>query len=139
MNEQSKEKKIMKMTGLNHFTINVVDLEKSKEFYENVLGLQSCGFVDMGDHRLTYYQLPQNVKLELIQYDDPDIPVPFKPTHVGMYRHFCLETDSLDEVMENCRKYGVTVLQEPAYVEKLEFRNILILDPNGVEIEIIEI
>ena len=33
----------MKITGLNHITINVVDLEKSEEFYKTVLGLEGKG------------------------------------------------------------------------------------------------
>lgn len=56
------------MWGLNHITINVADLQKSREFYRIVLGLQESGFVDMGDHTLTYFDLPQNVRLELIDY-----------------------------------------------------------------------
>ena len=58
----------MKITGLNHITINVVDLETSVIFYKTVLGLQQSGFINMGDHTLTYFDLPQNVRLELIDY-----------------------------------------------------------------------
>ena len=36
----------MKIVGLNHITINVADLQKSREFYRIVLGLQESGFVD---------------------------------------------------------------------------------------------
>ena len=128
----------MKITGLNHITINVTNLEESKAFYEKVLELVPCGFIDLGDHNLTYYQLPQGVRLELIEYTDPDTPVPVPVTHVGMYRHFCLETDSLEGIMENCRKYNVKVTKEPSYVEKLGCSNILLIDPNGVEIEVIQ-
>ena len=58
----------MKITGLDHITVNVTDLEKAKAFYEKVLGLEQCGFIDMGDHTLTYYALPFGVRLELIDY-----------------------------------------------------------------------
>ena len=130
----------MKITGLNHITINVTDLEASKAFYEQVLGLVPTDkpFIDMGDHRLTYYQLPQGVRLELIEYDDPDQPTPVPVTHTGMYRHFCLETDDLETIVENCRKFGVTVTAEPSYIEKLGCRNILFIDPNGVEVEVVK-
>ena len=128
----------MKMTGLDHLTINVIDLETSKFFYENVLELSECGFIDMGDHTLTYYALPQGVRLELIDYQDKDTPVPVSELHIGMYRHFCLVVDSLAELMENCRKYNVQVRKEPSFVEKLGRNNILIVDPNGVEIEVFE-
>ncbi|MBR2765553.1 MAG: VOC family protein, partial [Blautia sp.] len=85
----------MKMTGLDHITVNVTDLEKSRFFYENVLELSYCGFIDMGDHTLTYYTLPQGVRLELIDYVDKDKAVSVPETHIGMYRHFCLVADSL--------------------------------------------
>ena len=58
----------MKMTGLDHITVNVKDLDRSKAFYGDVLGLKEAGFVQMGDHTLTYYELPQGVRLELIDY-----------------------------------------------------------------------
>ena len=128
----------MKLTGFNHLTINVTDLDQSKRFYEEVLGLPYAGFVDMGDHTLTYYSLPQGVRLELIDYEIKDEPVPVAEVHVGMYRHFCLEADSLEELMESCRKNKVRVSKEPSYVEKLGCSNMLLFDPNGVEIEIFE-
>ena len=126
------------ITGVNHITINVTDLAASKAFYENVLELVPCGFIDMGDHNLTYYELPQGVRLELIEYNEPDTPAAVPVTHVGMLRHFCLETDSLERIMENCRKYHVNVTKEPSFVEKLGRSNILLMDPNGVELEVFE-
>lgn len=49
----------MKMTGLDHITVNVKDLDRSKAFYGDVLGLKEAGSVQMGDHTLTYYELPR--------------------------------------------------------------------------------
>lgn len=128
----------MKIIGLNHITINVVDFKKSVEFYKNILGLQENGFIDMGDHTLTYFALPQNVRLELIDYTDKSERKQFKETDIGMYRHFCLEADNLEELMERCMNEGFFVRKEPSYVEKLACSTMLIVDPNGVEIEIIE-
>ncbi len=126
----------MKVTGVNHITVNVIDVEVSKAFYENVLGLKQCNYIDLGNHRLTYYQLPQGVLLELIDYDEKDTPVPVPDTHVGMYRHLCLEVDDLDGLYKICCDNGVTIVTEPAYIEKLGRTNMLITDPNGVELEI---
>lgn len=128
----------MKITGLDHISINVTDLDASKQFYENLFALEQIGFIDMGDHTLTYYELPGGVRLELIDYENKDTPVSVQPTHVGMYRHFCLEVDSLKELRERCRELNVTVTSEPGFVERLERKNILFLDPNGVEIEVFE-
>ena len=108
----------MKMTGLDHITVNVKDLDRSKAFYGDVLGLKEAGSVQMGDHTLTYYELPQGVRLELIDYEAKEEPKDIKETDTGTYRHFCLVT--------------------PSYVDQLGCRTMLITDPNGVEIEIIQ-
>lgn len=128
----------MKITGLNHITINVVDLEKSEEFYKTVLGLEGKGFIDMGDHTLTYFELPQKVRLELINYVGKADKKEIEETTRGIYRHFCLETDNLEEMKNLCLHKGIPVRKEPSYAEKLSCSTMLITDPNGVEIEIIE-
>lgn len=128
----------MKILGIDHITINVTDLEASKAFYENVLGLAPCGFIHMGDHTLTYYDLPGGVRLELIDYLEKDMPLTVPVTHVGMYRHFCLTVDSLEELMSRCVSFGTIVTKEPSFVEGLGCSNMLIMDPSGVEIEIFE-
>ncbi len=126
----------MKLTGLNHITINVKNLEESRAFYEEVFGLKKCGFIDMGDHTLTYYQLPQGVLLELIDYENKVPAGALSVTDTGIYRHLCLEADSLEELNRRCKDRGVSVSSEPAYVEKLGRYNMLLSDPNGVEIEV---
>lgn len=128
----------MKITGLNHITINVVDLQASIEFYKNILGLQQNGFIDMGDHTLTYFALPQNVRLELIDYAQKDAKKEIKETDIGTYRHFCLEAEDLEEVEKVCKENGVVVRKSVSYVDKLSCKTMLVVDPNGVEIEIIE-
>ena len=128
----------MKITGLNHITINVTDLAASVNFYKTVLGLTENGFIDMGDHTLTYFDLPQNVRLELIDYADKGAKKDYKETDIGTYRHFCLETDHLDECFQICQAHQVFVRKTPSYVEKLACSTMLIVDPNGVEIEIIQ-
>ena len=126
----------MKLTGLNHITINVTDLDASKKFYEEIFGLEQCGFINMGDHTLTYYQLPQGVLLELIDYENKLGPLSVSEMQPGTYRHLCLEADSLDELYERCMEKGVVVSSGPVFVEKLGRFNMLLADPNGVEIEV---
>ena len=128
----------MKITGLNHITINVDNLEASKAFYREVLRLEPAGSVDMGDHMLTYFRLPQDVRLELIDYQEKSPRLEVEETQVGMYRHFCLETDSLGEAVVRCEKAGIKIRKYPSWVEKLSCSTMLVVDPNGVEIELIE-
>lgn len=129
---------MMQVKGLNHITINVVDLQESVGFYKTILNLEDAGFIDMEDHTLTYFNLPQGVRLELINYMEKGEKKKAKGTERGMYRHFCLEVDSLEEFRKICFQKGVFIRKEPSYVEKLSCSTMLITDPNGVEIEIIE-
>ncbi len=128
----------MKFSGLDHITVNVKDLEQSEKFYGDLLGLEKTGFIDMGDHTLTYFRLPREVRLELIDYADKAAAGGIKETDTGIYRHFCLVTDQLAELHALCVKQGIFVRKSPSYVEKLQARTMLITDPNGVEIEIIQ-
>lgn len=121
----------------DHITINVKDIKKSIRFYEDILGLKKLDTVDMGDHRLFYYELADNLMLELIEYDDdhgqlhPDVKTR------GIYRHLALQCDDVDALYEKLVKNGITCLSSPDDVPKLRFRNILVEDPNGVELEFI--
>lgn len=128
----------MRITGLDHITVNVRDLDRSKAFYGDVLGLKEAGSVHMGDHTLTYYELPQGVRLELIDYEAKEEPKDIKETDTGTYRHFCLVAEQLDEVYGTCREKGVYVRKAPSYVEQLGCSTMLVTNPNGVEIEIIQ-
>lgn len=128
----------MKISGVDHITVNVKNLEESRVFYGKILGIPEGGFIDMGDHTLTYYQLFGDVRLELIDYKEKAEAKGIKETDTGIYRHFCLVTDNLEEVYDRCREYGVFVRKTPSYVEKLSAHTMLITDPSGVEIEIIQ-
>jgi lactoylglutathione lyase len=128
----------MKIIAVNHITINVEDLEKSEQFYSNVMGLEKTGFIHMGDHTLTYFRLTDETRLELIRYLTPVKKADTAETDQKIYRHFCVETDDIDMVYQTCVNHGVLVRKTPSYVEKLKCSNMLIVDPNGVEIEIMQ-
>lgn len=128
----------MNILSLDHLTINVSDLEKTKAFYHDVLKLKEAGFIDMGDHTLTYYWLSKECRLELIHYLTDQKTADVSETDLNIYRHFCLETDELDQVFQDCKNHQVFIRKEPSYVEKLSCSTMLIVDPNGVEIEIIQ-
>lgn len=128
----------MNILSIDHITINVSDLEKTKAFYADVLKLKEAGFIHMGDHTLTYYQLTKECRLELIQYLTEGKTAAVSETDRNIYRHFCLETDDIEQVYQDCLAHQVFIRKEPSYVEKLSCSTMLITDPNGVEIEIIQ-
>lgn len=122
---------------INHITINVTDLEKSRKFYTEILGLKELDHVRMDDHDLYYFSLMDDIRLELIAYDKESPVVSYQVTDRGIYRHLALEVDEIEALYEKCKKENVKIVGELGYVPKLKFTNFLLEDPNGVEIELI--
>lgn len=128
----------MKIIAIDHITINCLKPRESFDFYEKVLGLNRVNTVDLGDHVLYLYGLPC-AKLELIVYKNEQKKIQVGNTDVGIYRHFALLVDDINEAYERCKKAGYGINLEPTAIEQLGGRVVmLIVDPNGVEIEIIQ-
>ena len=102
------------------------------------MGLKKLDHVRMEDHDLYYFSLGDTVRLELIHYDEETAAVHNDVKTRGIYRHFAIETDEIEELYERCKESGVKLLSELGFVERLKFTNFLLEDPNGVEIEIIK-
>lgn len=77
------------VTHFDHFNINVVNLERSIEFYRQALGLEPCGSIDdpQGQFRIVYLSRPgETFRLELTWLRDH--PQPYQlgdnESHLGM-------------------------------------------------------
>ncbi|MFP3042486.1 VOC family protein [Treponema primitia] len=126
----------MKVLAIDHVTINCKDPERTFRFYEEVLGLPKNGTpIDMGDHELFYYSLPHS-RLEIIRYKTDQPVLDTVKTSLGIWRHLALEVDDIDAVYKAGQQFGAKITVLPSYVEKLGKKTMLIIDPNGVEIEI---
>ena len=127
----------MKILALDHVTINLLKPEESYRFYETVLGLKKMRDVDMGDHVLHLYQLA-DVTLELISYKEPQQAVQAGNTDVGVYRHFAVVTDDLQAAFCRCVDAGYGVNLGPTFIAQIGKTIMLVKDPNGVEIEMVQ-
>jgi lactoylglutathione lyase len=137
-NSVERKENQMIITAVDHITINCFKLQESFDFYEKVLGLSRINTFDMGDHVLHYYQLP-GVKLELIEYKNEQTHVITGNTNVGIYRHLALRVDDIEEAYRRCQQAGCRINLKPTAIKLLNDRIImLIVDPNGVEIEMIQ-
>ena len=124
--------------GIDHVTINVIDLQKSFAFYEEFLGFKKLPDIDMGDHRLYYYAISSGTRLELIEYDEKTEIIQSQPDSRGLYRHIALVAENIDEMFSRCQEMNIPVRLLPQYNEKLGAKIMLLEDPNGVEIELVE-
>ena len=127
----------MEIKCVDHITINMVNVKESFDFYENVIGLKRIKNVDMGDHELYLYGL-SDIKLELIAYKEDQKHICAGNTDVGVYRHFALCVDDLEECKRRCERAGYGINMHPKYIEQIGQTVMLIKDPNGVEIEMIQ-
>lgn len=125
----------MMVQSIDHITINVKNLEASRAFYGELLGLAELSKVDMGDHVLTYYALPGGVKLELISYMSDTGDCTAGLLERGRFRHLALRVDDLETLAARLGDFGGRVLQPPRWVEQLGFTGMLAEDPNGCELE----
>ena len=83
---------------------------------------------------LYYYQLP-GVKLKLIDYKEAQKNWEAGNTDTGIYRHFAIMADNLEEIRESCLAAGGKINMEPAFLPQLCSTVMLIGDPNGLKIE----
>lgn len=128
----------MMLKGIDHITINAKNIDKSMDFYTRLFELEKQNIVDMGDHKLYYLGLPGKCRLELIAYDNPGSSLQTSNTDLGIYRHVAFYVDSVEEIRRRCAEMNVKINLEPLYIEKLNCTVLLIEDPNGVELELIE-
>ena len=120
-------------TKLGHIVLRVRDLERSKRFYTDVLGLRLTGEVEgvmaffstqssSDSHDLALMRLGPNAS-------DPD------PNRVGLY-HFAYQVGSegaLAEAHKTLQDAGVPIVGSGDHGVS---KGIYILDPDGIDIEI---
>ncbi|MDD3172718.1 MAG: VOC family protein [Herbinix sp.] len=126
------------ITNLDHITIILADKARSIWFYSDILKLPFINIVKMSDHELIYFYLNAVTRLELIEYYHSEDKVKTSPLNVGSYRHMALVTDNIQLLYNVCIDNNIEVTMKPQYLELLHCIAMLITDPNGVEIEIIQ-
>ncbi|MCX7658106.1 MAG: VOC family protein, partial [Oscillospiraceae bacterium] len=78
------------------------------------------------------------IMLELIKYHYDSGEAAFFPDTEGIYRHMALKVKNISAFFERLKKLDVKITRQLNFCEKLNFYNILLKDPNGVEIELVE-
>jgi lactoylglutathione lyase len=138
------------ITGHNHTSFTVSDLERSVEFYTRVLGFDlerrfdaegqaistitgfsgarlRIAFVSLGDFRL-----------ELIQYDSPEgAKLDTATNNIGS-AHIAFWTDDVDKTYEELKAKGVHFRGAPIRSRPERPRVAYFTDPDGITLEIVE-
>ena len=125
----------MPAQSLNHYTIKVRDLEQTKNFYQDVVGLS------VGERPPLpfpgYWLYCGNVPtVHLIGYraEDPAIADgPSAPAPTGRLDHIAFACNGLKEMRDNLQKRDIKF--DERVLPKFNMTQLFYLDPDGISVE----
>ena len=127
----------MNIRNIDHIAINCLDLQRSLDFYERILGFKQLPTVNCGDFDILYFALPNGARLELFDYHGKNRKVDRKEDDSGL-RHVAFQVDDVAAHEKLLRAEGVEITLATCDLPNLGARVLLFLDPNGVTLEFCE-
>lgn len=118
------------ITAIHHASLIISDLETSKRFYQDVLGLS----IDKGRPELGFPGLWLTVgeqQIHLLQLDNPD-PVEGRPDHCGRDRHIAFTVDNFSQLVGCLERANI-----PYTVSRSGRKALFCRDPDGNALEFI--
>jgi catechol 2,3-dioxygenase-like lactoylglutathione lyase family enzyme len=118
---------------LNHVNIRTRDLEMTRDFYANVLGLEE-GFRPPFDNP-GYWMYAGDMPVVHISPSEPDSPARTVPEGMGTgLDHFAMWGEGLSEQLATLERHGIDYNKRLAGGGRVV--QVFFLDPNGVQIEL---
>lgn len=118
--------------GIDHHSMIIADVERSRAFYKGVLGLA----VDDRRPDLSFEGIWFRVgdqAIHCLRLPNPD-PVSGRPEHGGRDRHVCLRIRSLRSLIDRLEAAGV-----PYTLSRSGRAALFLRDPDGNAIEVMEV
>ena len=127
----------MNIRNIDHIAINCIDLKRSLDFYERILGFKQLQTVDCGDFDIIYFALPDGARLELFDYHGKNREIPRRDDESGL-RHIAFQVEDVPAHEKLLKAEGVEITLSTCDLPNLGARVLLFLDPNCVTIEFCE-
>lgn len=122
----------MQISGINHVSFIVSNLQESLRFYHELLGLQIDNTrPDLG-YPGAWLKIGSNA-LHLLVLPNPD-PISDRPSHGGHDRHLAINITDLDSLMSKLQQFEIDFTPSASGRRALFCR-----DPDGNALEFIEI
>ncbi len=115
----------LRVTQIDHVSVVITDLERSRHFYRDILGLREIAKPRTFDFRVIWFDLG-NQHLHLLLKDRPDTVSP---------RHFALRVEDARSARGYFREHGIAV-QETTPIPACD--RFFIADPDSNRVEIIQ-
>ncbi len=118
--------------GIDHHSMISSDIEKSKFFFLEVMGLEIAPGRPPLPFDGAWFKIGNGQTLHCLCLPNPD-PVENRPEHGGVDRHVAVKITSLAPLIARLEHYGVTYSKSKSGRQAIFFR-----DPDGNAIEVIE-
>ena len=116
--------------GIDHHSIIIQDVEKSRHFYADILGLE----IDTNRPDLSFDGLWVKVgnqqAIHCLCLNNPD-PVTNRPEHGGRDRHVCLVVNNMNTLIDTLERHYIDYTRSKSGRQAIFFR-----DPDGNAIEV---
>ncbi len=125
----------MPAQSLNHYTIKVRDLERTKDFYQDVVGLKAGERPPLPFPGYWLYcgDVP-TVHLIGHRAEDPVITDgPSDPAPTGRLDHIAFSCNGLKEMRSNLNAHGIKF--DERVLPRLNMTQLFYLDPDGISVE----
>lgn len=117
--------------AIEHIGIKAQDIERSIDFYSDVLGFKLMKRVKPGEVELAFMSLADTV-IELVEMKDP------AACRDGLVNHLALKTEDIFAAAGHLKRHGVELLS-PAPVSLGEGRfNLFFRGPSGEKLELFQ-
>lgn len=117
----------MRVKSINHVSLVVDNLEKCRDFYTNVLGLEELPAFKF-DYPVQFYKIGDHQQLHLTEWEDA----------TSFRAHLCIEVDDFTEAFRRFKALDIIDTRPWGRVRKLQggAMQMFIRDPSGNLIEI---
>ncbi|NOG73297.1 VOC family protein [Roseicella sp. DB1501] len=124
----------MPLEGLNHYTIRPVDLERTREFYVDVLGLE-VGYRPPLSFPGYWLYVGDNPTVHLIgPRSDDGHPAAREAGPTGLLDHIAFSCTGLAEMKQRLAQRGIA--HEVRVIPRDRQTQLFIRDPDGVAVEL---
>ncbi len=119
-----------------HAMIRVSNLEKSLQFYKNVLGFDVVKKLRLEDSTLYYIGNKESGDFQIELTDNDEKTENYE--NGNAFGHFAFAANDLKEVEEEMKKLNIEWLYEPFVLDEINSKIAFLKDPDGNEIELIQ-
>ena len=130
----------MALTGMEHYLVLTSDLDATRDFYQDALGMAQGFRPQLGFPGYWMYIGPTPV-IHIAEWqtytahsNGKEIPVTAPAATTGAFDHVAFNAEDFAAVVARLDRHGVTPARN--LVSKSGMRQLFVFDPNGVKIEI---